>query len=124
MNEVKVTNVGNRIRNRLGYNFQPKQEVALSVNNRQLLTLRAVKDFKVVVLEPETKADTDDGIKVDAEVDEKVVEEQELNYSELNMEQVLKAVEDGKIDLDEAIAKEVSGKNRATLLDKLKDIKK
>jgi len=124
MNEVKVTNVGNRIRNRLGYNFQPKQEVALSVNNRQLLTLRAVKDFKVVVLEPETKADTDGGIKVDAEVDGEVVEEQELNYSELNMEQVLKAVEDGKIDLDEAIAKEVSGKNRATLLDKLKDIKK
>ena len=104
MNEVKVTNVGRRTRDRLGIKFIPEQEETLSVNNRQLLTLRAVKDFKV-------------------EVPEEPEGEEELNYSDLNMDEVLKAIEDGKITVDKAIAKEVAGKNRTTLLDKLEENK-
>jgi len=114
MNEVKVTNVGRRTRDRLGIKFVPKQEETLSVNNRQLLTLRAVKDFKVEVIEQE--------VPEEPEGEEESVG-QELNYSDLNMDEVLKAIEDGKITVDKAIAKEVAGKNRTTLLEKLEENK-
>lgn len=104
MKEVKVTNTGRRVRERLGVRFDPKKTVELMVNNRQLLTLRAVKDFDVEVVE-------------DSPVQE------ELNYSNLNMDEVLNAVKEGKLTVDEAIAKEVAGKNRSTLLDKLEELK-
>lgn len=104
MKEVKVTNTGRRVRERLGVRFDPKKTVELMVNNRQLLTLRAVKDFDVEVVE-------------DSPVQE------ELNFSDLNMDEVLNAVKEGKLTVDEAIAKEVAGKNRSTLLDKLEELK-
>lgn len=106
MKQVKVINTGKRTRERLGYRFDPKQEVELMVNNRQLLTLRAVKDFDVEVVEVEDSPD-----------------QEVLNYSSLNVEEVLKAVKDGKLTVEEAIAKEIAGKNRTTLLDKLEELK-
>lgn len=118
MNEVKVTNVGRRTRDRLGVKFVPKQEEALSVNNRQLLTLRAVKDFKVEVVEPEEVPENEGEPEGEGES-----VGQELNYSDLNIDEVMKAIEDGKITVDEAIAKEIAGKNRASLLEKLEDNK-
>lgn len=103
MRKVKVTNSGRRVRYRLGKRFDPKETVELEVNNRQLLTLRAVKDFVVEVVEPPVQ--------------------EGFNYSNLNIEEVLNAVKEGKLTVEEAIAKEVSGKNRATLLDKLEELK-
>jgi len=103
MKEVKVTNTGRRTRDRLGVQFNPKETVELMVNNRQLLTLRAVKDFKVEVVEPPVQED--------------------INYSDLNVNEILKAVEEGKLTVEEAIAEEISGKNRSTLLDKLEELK-
>ena len=101
---VKVTNTGRQTRERLGKPVKPKETVEFEVNQRQLLTLKAVRDFVV-------------------EEEEEELVEPELNYSNLNMEEVLQAVKDGKLTVEEAIAKEISGKNRSTLLDKLEELK-
>lgn len=110
--KVRVTNTGKRVRERLGSRFLPNTEQEIEVNSRQYITLKAVKDFKVEIIEDEKKEETQD-----------TVSDEEVDYYDLNIEEVLKAVEEGVFDVDEAIAREVAGKNRVTLLEKLEEIK-
>lgn len=102
MNKVTVKNTSKRVRSRLGHNFQPKEEKELLVNKRQLLTLQAVRDFEVELAEEPS--------------------EPEDEYDKLNVQQVIEAVEEGVYTPDEVIAKEVSGKNRSSLLDKMEEL--
>lgn len=162
MKKIKVTNTGRRIRERLGSRFLPNQEQELIVNNRQYLTLKAVKDFSVEIIENENTEEYNENSGSDNEngyINNKIVtkdnesteinqtsdeiniktdnmsneeetnpndaqQDDELDYYDLNIEEVLKAVEEGAFDVDEAIAYEVAGKNRVTLLEKLEEIKK
>lgn len=143
MKKVKVTNKGNKKRERLGSRFIPKDSKILEVNSRQYMTLKSVKDFEVEVLDEYDKKrfeakkeddvlelDQQDGV-IDHDVNdqEKEVFENEedqedaFDYDDLTINDVLKAVDEGVLSVDEAIAKEVAGKNRVTLLDKLEDQK-
>jgi antitoxin component of MazEF toxin-antitoxin module len=144
MKKLKVTNTGKRMRDRLGLRFLPNQEQEVEVNNRQYLTLKAVKDFEVEILD-DTNNNTDDNSGNDTDInnendindndsndetnndddlnDTESDSDEELDYYDLNIDEVLKAVREGKIDVDEAIAREVAGKNRVTLLDQLEDMK-
>jgi len=154
--KVRVINRGKRIRDRLGSRFLPNQPQELEVNSRQYLTLKAVKDFKVEIIEDEKKEENnlegnstdtviiDEHNDIDSENDSNInnkvvtkeetqedtqenaeytVSDEEVDYYDLNIEEVLKAVEEGVFDVDEAIAYEVAGKNRVTLLEKLEEIK-
>lgn len=131
---VLVTNNGKRIRDRLGSRFLPNETKEMEVNRRQYLTLKAVKDFTVEIIKEDKKKDDDNNIKSNVDINNKVVTKDEdneknrfgdeLDYYDLNIEEVLKAVEEGIFDVDEAIAYEVSGKNRVTLLNKLEELKK
>lgn len=48
MKTLLVTNKGRRTRYRLGVGFEPDKETEIKVlNNRQYLTIKAVKDFVV-----------------------------------------------------------------------------
>ena len=131
---VLVTNNGKRIRDRLGSRFLPNQTKEMEVNRKQYLTLKAVKDFTVEIIEEDKKKDDNNNIKSNVDINNKVVTKDEdnekntfgdeLNYYDLNIEEVLKAVKEGIFDVDEAIAYEVAGKNRVTLLNKLEELKK
>lgn len=120
---IRVINKGRRVRERLGSRFLPNQEQELFVNSRQYLTLKAVKDFEVEVIDSDSNdANHDDDIDSENDAKDSVFDE-ELDYYDLNIENVLKAVEEGVFGVDEAIAYEVAGKNRVTLLDKLEELK-
>lgn len=129
---IRVINKGRRVRERLGSRFLPNQEQELFVNSRQYLTLKAVKDFEVELLDnnhsnidSDSDNDTDnhdDGVDSEDNAKDSVFDE-ELDYYDLNIEEVLKAVTEGIFDVDEAIALEVAGKNRVTLLEKLEELK-
>lgn len=131
---VLVTNNGKRIRDRLGSRFLPSETKEMEVNSRQYLTLKAVKDFTVEIIEEDKKKDDNNNIKSNVDINNQVVTkddednekntfDDELDYYDLNVEEVLRAVEEGVFDVDEAIAYEVAGKNRVTLLDKLEELK-
>lgn len=132
--KVRVINRGKRIRDRLGSRFLPNQPQELEVNSRQYLTLKAVKDFTVEIIEEDKKKDDNNNIKSNVDINNKVITKDEdnekngfgdeLDYYDLNIEEVLKAVKEGIFDVDEAIAYEVAGKNRVTLLNKLEELKK
>lgn len=123
--KVVVTNVGRRVRERLGSRFLPNESQELEVNSRQYLTLKAVKDFVVEIVENDKN--TNEEIKQSENDDNNNVEndenEGELDYYDLNIEEVLKAVNEGIFDVDKAIALELAGKNRVTLIEKLEEIK-
>lgn len=131
---VLVTNNGKRIRDRLGSRFLPNEKKEMEVNKRQYLTLKAVKDFTVEIIGEDKKKDDDINIKSNVDINNKVVTkgedneknsfDDEVDYYALNVEEVLKAVKEGIFDVDEAIAYEVAGKNRVTLLNKLEELKK
>ena len=131
---VLVTNNGKRIRDRLGSRFLPNETKEMEVNRKQYLTLKAVKDFTVEIIEEDKKKDDNNNIKSNVDINNKVVTKDEdneknrfgdeLDYYDLNIEEVLKAVKEGIFDVDEAIAYEVAGKNRVTLLNKLEELKK
>lgn len=128
-----MINRGKRIRDRLGSRFLPNQPQELEVNSRQYLTLKAVKDFTVEIINEDKKKDDDNNIKSNVDINNQVVTkdednekntfDDELDYYDLNVEEVLRAVEEGIFDVDEAIAYEVAGKNRVTLLNKLEELK-
>lgn len=130
---VLVTNNGKRIRDRLGSRFLPNETKEMEVNRRQYLTLKAVKDFTVEIIKEDKNKDDDINIKSNVDINNQVVTkdednekntfDDELDYYDLNIEEVLRAVEEGVFDVDEAIAYEVAGKNRVTLLDKLEELK-
>lgn len=130
MKKVKVINKGRRMRDRLGSRFFPEQEKIMEVNNRQHLTLKAVRNFQVEVIE-EANNQSDSVNKINNKVVTKEEPENEkepnssdeLNYHDLNIEEVLKAVEDGSLDVNEAVEHETANKNRVTLLEKLKEFK-
>lgn len=131
--KVRVINRGKRIRDRLGSRFLPNETKEMEVNRRQYLTLKAVKDFTVEIIKEDKKKDDDINIKSNVDINNQVVTkdedneknsfDDELDYYDLNIEEVLRAVEEGVFDVDEAIAYEVAGKNRVTLLDKLEELK-
>lgn len=141
---VRVINKGSRVRERLGSRFLPNVEQKLYVNSREYLTLKAVRDFKVEVLEDNEKKEDKNKKKVNnkEQINNKVVTKDikdeesdsnqakiddssaDLDYYDLNIEEVIKAVKDGIFDVDVAIAYEVAGKNRVTLLEKLEEMKK
>lgn len=140
--KVSVTNTGKRMRDRLGSRFNPKETKVLEVNSRQYLTLKAVKDFEVSIInEDDNKSDndtvdnddtsTDNGVNQEAETDQ---DEQQENQGQdiqdlqneidnAKIEDVISMVEGGKVEVDEAIAYEMVGKNRSTLIAKLEEIK-
>lgn len=117
---VKVFNHGERTRHRLGVRFSPKQEVKLTVGSRQLLTLKAVRDFEITILEDAEVLEETKTSSQDAQEGSKL---KDIDLSELNISEVLKIVQEGKLTPDEAIAIELTGKNRTTLIDKLENMK-
>ena len=136
--KVRVINRGKRIRDRLGSRFLPNETKEMEVNRRQYLTLKAVKDFEVTIIDK--NVDNDNDINVNNNMDNNNKNNNDadkadnahnngelgrkINYDDLTIDEVIKAVKEGKIDVDEAIALEVTGKNRVTLLNKLEDLKK
>lgn len=135
MRTIKVINKGKRIRERLGSRFLPNQEHTLEVNSREYLTLKAVKDFEIQIMDSNNSNNASNSDSNPNKANDNVSDydtdrnnsndavESELNYHDLNVEQVLEAIENGSFSADEAIAKEVAGKNRVTLLNKLEEIK-
>lgn len=146
MKTVKVINKGKRMRDRLGLRFFPEKEQTVEVNSRQYLTLKAVKDFHVEVVEIEQEETNQEKSEQSSnESDEKVVtkdvkqDEKEADSNETdeidaiqelqtlindsNIDEVVELVESGKVNVDEAIAYETVGKNRNTLLEKLEGLK-
>lgn len=135
---VKVVNRGKRVRDRLGSRFLPHVEQTLKVNNRQYLTLKAVKDFEVTIIDKNVDNDSDINVNNNMDNNNKNNNDadkadnahnngelgEKINYDDLTINEVIKAVKEGKIDVDEAIGLEVAGKNRVTLLNKLEDLKK
>jgi hypothetical protein len=114
MKTLRVVNRGKKARYRLGVEFPPNQTVEITVSNREYLTVKAVRDFEVeIVSEDETKQSH--GI---AETDAP-----SLDISGLTIDDVLEAVKEGKLSVDEALSQEKTGKNRSTLIDKLEALK-
>lgn len=139
MKKLKVLNTGKKTRSRLGYNFEPKKEKEIEVSNREYMTVKAVRDFEVEILDnTEKESDGTEGSEtlnvenddIDHTVPEEEIEEdtesdseESINLSDLTVDEAIKAVENGKIGADEAIAQEIQGKNRSTLLDELEGMK-
>lgn len=132
--KVRVTNIGNRIRDRLGSRFYPNQTKEVEINKRHLVILRAVKDFTVEVISEENEnTATENNIKSNVKINNDIVTKEEneeqidenevFDYDSLTIDQVLEAIESGQITVEEAIAFEVAGKNRSTLLNKLEVMK-
>lgn len=130
MKKITVKNIGKRTRDRLGLRVQPGETKELEVSNREYLTIKAVKDFRVEVLpikqENNTETDEDD-TKTDKNTTDKAETSEsqgDINYANLNIEEVIEAINGGNLDVTEAIALEVAGKNRPTLLEQLEEIQK
>lgn len=141
MKTVKVINKGTRVRDRLGLRFLPEKEQIVKVNGRQYLTLKAVKDFHVEVVEAEQEETDQEDIEETEEAeesvesadlnDEKVKENDEIDaiqelqtlINDSNIDEVVELVESGKVNVDEAIAYETVGKNRNTLIEKLEGLR-
>lgn len=125
--KVRVTNTGDRVRHRLGVSFRPNKTKEVEILKRHLIVLNAVKDFVVEVLEDKkTEKYQGEGNEVEGSSENNKKElspVEELNYHELTIEEVLEAVRINNLSVDEAIAYEVSGKNRVTLLEKLEELK-
>lgn len=131
---VSVINTGRRVRDRLGSRFLPNQERILKVNGRQYLTLKAVKDFKVTIVDnnesnqvekPEVDSNEkseEENVEQNEKDTQEIQELQEL-INESTVDHVLDMVNNSDINIDEAIAYETVGKNRTTLIDKLEELK-
>ena len=95
--------------------------------------LKAVKDFEVRILDHNSDIANDVDNDNDSEIDNKhesvsVSDSDddavsELDFNSMTIDEVLEAVENGQIDVDKAIALEITGKNRKTLLNKLEELK-
>jgi hypothetical protein len=129
---VKVVNKGRRIRDRLGSRFLPNEEQILEVNPNQYIALKAVRDFEVEILDNNSDIDSNNVNDIDIAVENNLGDSEinndhnsndDLDYYDLTVDEVLKAVEEGKFSVEEVIGLEVAGKNRRTLLDKLEDMK-
>lgn len=129
---VKVVNKGRRIRDRLGSRFLPNEEQILEVNPNQYIALKAVRDFEVEIFDNNSDIDSNNVNDIDIAVENNLGDSEinndhnsndDLDYYDLTVDEVLKAVEEGKFSVEEVIGLEVAGKNRRTLLDKLEDMK-
>lgn len=116
MRRLRVVNRGKKTRHRVGVGFPPNKEVEVTVSNREYLTVKAVRDFEVTILDDEKKKDA-------PETSGNEVNSAEFNLSELNVSEVLKIVQEGKLKPEEAIALELTAKNRTTLIEKLENMK-
>lgn len=131
--KVEVFNKGKRVRERLGSRIAPKERKIFEVNANQYMTLKAVKDFEVRILDHNSDIANDVDNDNDSEIDNKhesvsVSDSDndavsELDFNSMTIDEVLEAVENGQIDVDKAIALEITGKNRKTLLNKLEELK-
>lgn len=129
------------MRDRLGLRFVPHQEKAVEVNSRQYLTLKAVKDLDITIIDDAEDNENTNDINTNINDDSTVMDEDDTeienndtdevtDIQELQKEidgstvdEVIAMVEGGQISADEAIAYETVGKNRPTLLDKLEELK-
>lgn len=141
MKKLTVINKGKQVRHRLGVGFLPNKETEITVSSREYLTIKAVRDFDIVKevdlteKKKKKKKEKDSNSNMDNNNDNdnnnqegnqegnENSEENNLDLQSMNMEQVIQVVEEGAISIDEAIALEIQGKNRATLLDKLEGMK-
>lgn len=131
--KVEVFNKGKRVRERLGSRIAPKERKIFEVNANQYMTLKAVKDFEVRILDHNSDIANDVDNDNDSEIDNKHESVSvsnsdndavsELDFNSMTIDEVLEAVENGQIDVDKAIALEITGKNRKTLLNKLEELK-
>lgn len=131
--KVEVFNKGKRVRERLGSRIAPRERKIFEVNANQYMTLKAVKDFEVRILDHNSDIANDVDNDNDSEIDNKhesvsVSDSDddavsELDFNSMTIDEVLEAVENGQIDVDKAIALEITGKNRKTLLNKLEELK-
>lgn len=135
MIKVRVTNIGQRTRSRLGVSVKPKETVELTVTSRQFITVKAVKDFKVEIIDEENKKteslpneneesennNNENNSHSSNDVESEKAENLDIN--KLTADEVVQAVKDGILNIDEAIALEVAGKSRVTLIEKLEKLK-
>lgn len=117
MKTLRVVNKGRKTRYRLGVEFPPNKTVELTVGNREYLTVKAVRDFEVEIVNEGDKSETKhrhESAKTDAP---------SLDVQSMTIDEVLEAVKEGKISVDEALSQEKAGKNRSRLIDKLEALK-
>lgn len=114
MAKVNVTNTGNRTRIRLGTRLAPGESKTFDVNARGRIALNAVRDFTVEPIEEEKQPAGDQN-------DQDVLKEK---LAAVNIDGALTMVKGGELSVDEAIALETVGKNRATLIEQLEHLKK
>lgn len=108
MIRVRVKNTGRRTRHRLGVEFPPGEEKTVEVSTREYITIKAVKDFKIMRTE---------------NLSSKPENGEENTFQDLTIEEAINYVEDEEISVEEAIQLEKEGKNRSTLIEKLEGMK-
>ncbi|KMY60114.1 hypothetical protein [Geobacillus stearothermophilus] len=117
MKTLRVVNKGKKARYRLGVEFPPNQTVEITVSNREYLTVKAVRDFEVEIVSEDDKSEakhSHESAKTNAP---------SLDVQSMTIDEVLEAVKEGKLSVDEALSQEKAGKKRSTLIDKLESLK-
>ncbi|MEB3752490.1 hypothetical protein MKY25_01655 [Geobacillus sp. FSL W8-0032] len=117
MKTLRVTNKGKKARYRLGVEFPPNQTVEITVSNREYLTVKAVRDFEVEIVSEGDKSETK------RRHESAKPTEPALDVQSMTIDEVLEAVKEGKLSVDEALSQEKAGKKRSTLIDKLEALK-
>ncbi|MGG3790285.1 hypothetical protein [Geobacillus thermodenitrificans] len=117
MKTLRVVNKGRKTRYRLGVEFPPNKVVEITVGNREYLTVKAVRDFEVEIVSEGGKSET----KPSHESAKPATSS--LDVQSLTIDEVLEAVKEGKISVDDALSQEKAGKKRSTLIDKLESLK-
>ncbi|ADI25339.1 hypothetical protein [Geobacillus sp. C56-T3] len=117
MKTLRVVNKGRKTRYRLGIEFPPNQPVEITVGNREYLTVKAVRDFEVEIIEKDDKSETKH------RHESAKTAGNSLDVQSMTIDEVLEAVKEGKISVDEALSQEKAGKNRSRLIDKLEALK-
>ncbi|MDQ0418464.1 hypothetical protein J2Z48_002656 [Croceifilum oryzae] len=100
MIKAKITNIHpDRVIERLGFYFAPKQSAEIYMDHsRHLTLLQACKFLNVEILK-------------------------QYDVSNMTVEEVLQGVQEQKLTIEEAMQAEQRSKNRKTLLDKLTELK-
>ncbi|MED3733900.1 hypothetical protein [Geobacillus stearothermophilus] len=117
MKTLRVVNKGRKTRFRLGIEFPPNKVVEVTVGNREYLTVKAVRDFEVEIVEKDDKSGARD------RHESAKTAGNSLDVQSMTIDEVLEAVKEGKISVDDALSQEKSGKKRSTLIDKLEALK-
>lgn len=120
--KVKVTNTGERERSRLGVSVKPGKTRSVTVTNpRDLLTLRAVRDFDVSDVGADAAEVLDEGASGASAGAETDNSEADVDVSAMTVDEVLAAVASGEVSVEDALAAEQAGKNRSSLVKQLSE---